>query len=141
MGSKEIFVLKRGPQSEHSALPVMCMYVYDVEAGPLQIPGMTRINLNDELVGMGLAHHCSEPLLLPKHIPKIRTWKTTEPNFGSVFSGIVTCINSAGEINLHDVNSEPALEEMKTLLNAAYNGTEPSYADLHCRPGDLCIAR
>jgi Tudor domain len=120
----------------------MCLYVYDVEGGPLQIPGMTRINLNEELVSMGLAYHCSNPLLSPKHAHKIQTWKSPEPRqLDSVFWGIVTWVNLTGEIFLHDVKSKKELAEITKWLNDAYNDTEPSPADLNCRPGDICIAK
>ena len=142
MGSEEIHILKRGPESKCSALPIMCLYTYDVEGGPLQIPGLTRINLNEELVAMDLAHHCSEPFVPPKLVSKIQKWKSSEPpKRDAVFWGVVTWINLTGEIYLHDVKSAPSLVEITKWLNDAYNGTEPSHADLNCCPGDLCIAR
>lgn len=120
----------------------MCLYEYDVEAGVLQIPGVIRINLNEELVEMGLAFHCSKPSPSPKFVAKIPTWKLPEsPKLDSTFWGSVTWVNLEAEIFLHDVKSTDKLKEITKWLNDAYMDTEPSLADLNCSPGDLCIAR
>jgi hypothetical protein len=142
MGSEGIHILKRGPESKRSPLPIMCLYEYDVEAGALQSPGVTRINLNEELVEMRLAFHSSKPSPVQKLVAKIPTWKLPEsPKLDSTFWGLVTWVNLEAEIFLHDVKFTEKLNEISKWLNDAYMDTEPSLADLNCSPGDLCIAR
>ncbi|KAI9557591.1 hypothetical protein GHT06_017419 [Daphnia sinensis] len=143
LGSESISICRRQQrESKYAALPVMCLYVYNVEGGPLQIPGKTQINLNDELVAMGLAQNYSGPLPSSHVLPVARAWKLSEPpKVGSVFWAIVTWVSLTGEIYLHDVKSVPTMKEITKWLNEAYSGTEPTDADLHCRPGDLCIAK
>lgn len=142
MGSEGIHILKRGPESKCSPLPIMCLYEYDMEAGPMQYAGVTRINLNEELVEMRLAFHCSKPSPVQKLVAKIPTWKLPEsPKLGSAFWGSVTWVNLEAEIFLHDVKFTEKLNEITKWLNDAYMDTEPSPADLNCSPGDLCIAR
>ncbi|XP_057366887.1 uncharacterized protein LOC130687728 [Daphnia carinata] len=143
LGSESINIFRRQQrESKYAALPVMCLYVYNVEGGPLQIPGKTQINLNDELVAMGLAQNYPEPLQSSNVIPVVRAWKLSEPpKVGSVFWAIVTWVNLTGEIYLHDVKSVPTMDEITKWLNEAYSDTEPTDADLRCRPGDLCIAK
>ena len=41
---------------------------------------------------------------------------------------------------LIDLRSIPKLLELKKWLSHIYNSTEPSEADINCKPGDLCIA-
>ncbi|XP_032786585.2 uncharacterized protein LOC116924198 isoform X1 [Daphnia magna] len=143
LGSESISIFRRQQrESKYAALPVMCLYVYNVEGGPLQIPGKTQINLNDELVSLGLAQNYPGPLPSSNVIPVLRAWRLSEPpKVGSVFWAIVTWVNLTGEIYLHDIKSVPAMNEITKWLNEAYSGTEPTDADLRCRPGDLCIAK
>lgn len=122
----------------------MLLYTYNLEDGPLQIAGKTRINLNDELVEKKLAFSHPEfqsPTNLP---PAYRVWKPVESLgilVGAVFWGKVTWVNMEGEIFLHDVKVEPTLNEITKWLNQTYNDTEPSEKDVLCRMGDVCIAK
>lgn len=143
LGAENISIFRRGHgESKYAALPVMCIYMYNVEGGPFQIPGRTQINLNDELVSMGLAQNRPGLVPLSNPIPVARTWKQSQPpKVDSAFWAKVTWVSLAGEIYLHDIKSEPALMEITKWLYETYNCTEPTETDLRCRSGDLCTAR
>ncbi len=123
-------------------MPVMLLYIYDVEGGPLEIGGRTRINLNEELILLELASN--RPSILPAPIPVRRAcaWKSGElPKLEDVFWGQVTWVDLEGGIYLHDIKANPKIEEIRKWLDDTYNGTQPTDSDLNCSVGDLCIAR
>ena len=136
MGAQSI-IMQRGV--ENPLLHVL-RYIYNEKEGPLKIGSRTWINLNDELK---LANFVSS---IPPLQPISSSWKPAKlPKLNDEFFGIVTSAYSNGdfllEIYLHDVCANPKLEEIQTLLNNAYNGTEPTNADLECQEGNFCIAR
>ena len=142
MGAEGISIVRRGTEKAFGPVPVMLLYIYNMEERPLQIGGRTWINLNEELISAGFAisHHGRLPISKPVNV--LYSWKPPVlPKLDDMFWGHVTWVNRAGEIFLHDVKANSKLEEIRNWLNDAYNGTEPTTSDLNCRKGDLCIAR
>lgn len=123
---------------------VMLVYIYNLEGGPMELPGRTRINLNEELVNKGLANNrpgLQQPITLS---PQALEWKANEYlgiSLNKMFWGHVTWVSRAGEIYLHDVKAGPKLIEIRKWLDEVYNQTEPTETDLRCQPGDICIAK
>ena len=139
--AKEISICKRQPLKSSSPLSVMLIYMIKSEGGPLELPGLKWINLNEQLVELKLALDHPDHLCLSTGAAP--TWK--EPavvKFLPRFNGTVTWVNLAGEVFLYDVNkSEFQLRYMQEQLYSIYEGSQPSEADLNCKAGDPCIAR
>ena len=121
----------------------MIIYTLDVEGGPLELAGTANINLNEELITLGYATNRPFTNMLPVPVVQaFRSWKSIAlPKTITNFWGIVTWVNKEAEIFLHDVRSSQLMQDIIKWLNEAYNSTEPTEADLNCRPGDLCIAK
>ena len=172
--AESVTVYRRGAplnrQRGNQPLPVMLMYVYDVEGGPLevncslftvhplwidfidflfsksqQISGKTSINLNEELISLGMAKEKPVSLPLSRTLPdrpRITAWKPAEfLPVNTVFWAKGTWVNMKGEIFLQDVRVSSKVKEIEDLLSREYRDSKPSPADLKCKAGDLCIAK
>lgn len=116
-------------------------YTYDLEEGPLQIGGLTKINMSDQLVSLDLASLRSYPAK-QVFVLKTRTWRpATYPYIGDRFWAKVTWVNMQGEIFLHDVKAEVKLEEVSRILSERYEKMLPTKADMNPKPGDICVAK
>ena len=96
------------------------------------------VNLNEELATFGPYQIYGIARLGARKT----AWKSAElPKVGETFWAKVTCVNQKGDFFLEDVCSQPELDCIRNELTAKYSGSLPAEADMHCTPGDLCIAK
>lgn len=107
------------------------------------MPGMTNINLNEELILLGKAKNSpSLGTVSPIRPVKPRAWISPEvPKMGSRFWALVTWINTKCEIFFQDVRSRPKVDAISQFLKEKYQDSRPTEADVLCNVGDLCIAK
>ena len=137
MTATDITICKRAPLVSSTPLSTMVVYTVMCEGGPLELPGPKKINLNEQLIELKLA------LDRPDPVKAARMWKQCPVvKILPQFNAVVTWVNLAGEIYLYDINkSEAQLSTMRNQLTSIYEDSQPTDADLNCKPGDMCIAR
>ena len=103
MGSTEsesIQIFSRGRATPNQApLTAMICYKYMCDDGPLQIGGLTRINLNEELIRLGYGSNflSTVSLGLAPTRNTLTAWKPFELPLTDAFWGKVTWVNLEGE--------------------------------------------